>query len=88
MAVPKRKRSRARRDSRHAHKGIKPQSLGSCGQCQHVLASHQVCGQCGYYKGRKIMGTKLDRSVRRAQARQEKATKSAAQRETAQNDVA
>lgn len=73
MAVPKRKRSRARRDSRFANKGIQPQSLGSCSNCQYVLASHQVCSQCGYYKGRKIMNTKLDRSIKRVQARQARA---------------
>lgn len=72
MGVPKRKRSRPRRDSRHANKGIRPQALGSCANCQHVLASHQVCSQCGYYKGRKIMSTKLDRSIKRTQARASK----------------
>ena len=75
MAVPKRKRSRARRDTRHANKGIQPQALGSCSHWQFVLASHQVCSQCGYYKGKKVVSTKLDRSIKRAQARQARAAK-------------
>lgn len=69
MPVPKRKRSRARRDSRFANKGIKAKPFNSCANCEHPMMSHQVCHECGYYKGRKIMETKNDRAAKRGKVR-------------------
>jgi large subunit ribosomal protein L32 len=69
MPVPKRKRSRARRDSRFANKGIKPKSLTECANCKEPLATHAACRACGHYKGKKVLATKADREVKRAQTR-------------------
>lgn len=69
MPVPKRKRSRARRDSRFANKGVKAKVLASCQNCQVTLEPHQICAQCGHYKGVKVMVTKLDRMIKRGQTR-------------------
>jgi len=82
MPVPKRKRSRARRDSRFANKGMKVQSLTTCLNCQAPLATHQACKGCGFYKGVKVLRTKNDRSIERAQTRQTKSARQAA-RQTA-----
>ena len=73
MPVPKRKRSRARRDSRFANKGIKPQSFAHCPNCQDPIMTHQACAGCGHYKGRKVLTTKAERSVKRAVAKSAKA---------------
>ncbi|PKN03479.1 50S ribosomal protein L32, partial [Candidatus Dependentiae bacterium HGW-Dependentiae-1] len=76
MPVPKRKRSRARRDSRFANKGVEVKELASCRNCQAAIEPHQVCTQCGHYKGVKVMVTKLERTIKRGQTRkvlQEKA---------------
>jgi large subunit ribosomal protein L32 len=67
MGVPKRKRSRPRRDKRHANKGIKPKSVTACTNCAAPLATHQACRDCGFYKGAKILATKADRAVKRNQ---------------------
>lgn len=67
MPVPKRKRSRARRDSRFANKYIKTKAFVECSNCQEVNMPHTVCGKCGFYKGQKVMKTKLDRAVTRAE---------------------
>jgi large subunit ribosomal protein L32 len=75
MPVPKRKRSRARRDSRFANKGLKPATLAACAQCQAPLSMHQACGLCGFYKGRKVMKTKLDRVIQRRETRSAQAEK-------------
>lgn len=72
MPVPKRKRSRARRDSRFANKGMKEKSFTACAQCQEPLVTHSACSTCGYYKGRKVMQTKVDRTVKRTELRQAK----------------
>jgi len=68
MPVPKRKRSRARRDSRFANKFIKVKAIATCSNCNEATSSHQVCASCGYYKGRKVMTTKKDRVTKRKDA--------------------
>lgn len=70
MPTPKRKLSRARRDSRSANKGIKPKAVASCQTCQAPIATHKICSECGYYKGVKVLRTKQDRKYSRAQTRE------------------
>lgn len=80
MPVPKRKRSRARRDSRFANKGLKPAAITACSNCQTPLATHVACATCGFYKGKKVVVTKMDRVLKRGQsqkAQSERASKSA-----------
>lgn len=72
MPVPKRKRSRARRDKRFANKGVKESAIVLCQQCQHPLIPHQACSDCGFYKGVKVMKTKADRGLKRKKQQKEK----------------
>jgi large subunit ribosomal protein L32 len=65
MPVPKRKRSRARRDSRFANKGIKVKEITGCTNCKDPIAPHTACSKCGFYKGTKVLTTKADRKVKR-----------------------
>jgi len=67
MPVPKRKRSKARRDKRFANKGLKPAAITHCASCTTPLATHVACGECGFYKGRKVLTTKAERGVKRAE---------------------
>jgi large subunit ribosomal protein L32 len=54
MAVPKRKTSRTRRDTRRAtHAGAAP-TVGECPQCHSPKAPHRVCPNCGMYNGRQV----------------------------------
>lgn len=73
MPVPKRKRSRARRDSRFANKGLAIQTIASCGQCAAAIMPHQACKECGFYKGRKILATKTERLMVRSAVRKKRA---------------
>lgn len=75
MPVPKRKRSRSRRDKRFANKGLKLKSLTDCQNCSAPLPTHQACPECGFYKGVKVLATKADRAVKRGQERQARAKK-------------
>ena len=75
MPVPKRKRSKARRDKRFANKGIQPKAISGCLTCQAPIVPHTVCKECGYYKGKKILKTKTDRMYARGQVRQAKEAK-------------
>lgn len=73
MAVPKRKVSRQRRDTRSANKGIDPQPVMFCqeGLCKGMTPklAHQVCPKCGFYKGKKVLRTKKDRDLIRTESR-------------------
>jgi large subunit ribosomal protein L32 len=65
MPVPKRKRSRARRDSRFANKGIKVKAITGCTNCNDPIVPHTACQKCGFYKGVKVLATKTDRKAKR-----------------------
>ena len=54
MAVPKRKTSKAKKNSRRSHHGVDVISLSVCPQCNEKKRPHVVCA-CGYYKGREIV---------------------------------
>ncbi|GEM_PF-88199 len=86
MPVPKRKRSRTRRDKRFANKGMKVKSFSECKNCKAPIATHKVCDVCGFYKGKKIMATKVDRAVKRGEERQARAQKKSAMAQQAQVD--
>lgn len=70
--TPKRKTSKRRRDQRSANKAIKPAAITSCLTCQSPLATHSACRDCGYYKGVKVLTTKLDRMHKRGEVLQAK----------------
>jgi large subunit ribosomal protein L32 len=72
MPVPKGKNSKQRRDNRAANKGLKPKAVAICQTCSSPLATHQVCNECGYYKGQKVLRTKNDRMHERGKIRKEK----------------
>lgn len=70
MPVPKRKTSKARRDQRSSTKFIRPQAVALCSNCQAAVNTHQACINCGFYKGKKVLVTKLERALKRGQIRQ------------------
>ncbi|MBF0622498.1 MAG: 50S ribosomal protein L32 [Magnetococcales bacterium] len=55
MAVPKKKKSTARRDSRRAHDALKAPGLSTCPNCQEPHLPHRVCPHCGWYNGREVI---------------------------------
>ena len=56
MAVPKRKTSKASRDSRRsANSRLEQPNLVECPQCHSLVPSHTVCKVCGYYDGRQVV---------------------------------
>lgn len=70
MPVPKRKRSRARRDSRFADKAMQVKAFTKCQNCQEILVPHVACQHCGFYKGVKVLKTKVDRVIKRTEVAQ------------------
>lgn len=57
MAVPKRKKSKSRRDMRRAHwkRAGKPPSLSKCPRCGQPKLPHRVCIHCGYYRDQEVV---------------------------------
>lgn len=57
-ALPKKKRTQSRKRTRWSHSALTPVSLSICPQCKTAKRSHRVCGNCGYYAGRKVISPK------------------------------
>lgn len=55
MPNPKRRHSKARRDKRRANWKLSPMNLSVCPQCHQPKLPHQVCNNCGQYKGRQVL---------------------------------
>lgn len=56
MAHPKRKTSKARRDSRRAQTyKLSLPGIVECPQCHEMKLAHRVCKECGYYDGKEIV---------------------------------
>ena len=59
MAVPKQKKSKAKRDSRRSqHDKITLPNVSICTHCGGDVLSHRACPECGYYKGRQAVSIK------------------------------
>ncbi len=57
MAVPKRKKSKSKRNKRRTHQKITGADLTSCPQCGDARLPHHACPSCGTYKGRTVIET-------------------------------
>ena len=60
MAVQKRRKSKATRDSRRAQwmASVKPPTVTACPYCQAPKAPHRICLECGTYDGKKVLEVK------------------------------
>ena len=59
MAVPKRKTSKARRDTRRSSVWkLDVPGIVACPNCGAYHLPHRVCKACGYYNGRKVLDVK------------------------------
>lgn len=64
MAVPKKKVSKARRDSRRAHNfRLEAPNLSVCPNCKSATMPHRVCPTCGFYQGRQVVGKEADKAA-------------------------
>ena len=56
MAVPKRKTSKAKRNSRRsANMKMYAPALSVCPQCHEPKLPHRVCPNCNYYDGKAVV---------------------------------
>ena len=56
MAVPKRKVSKARRDTRRSNNTrLDAPAMVKCPKCGEMNLTHRVCKACGSYNGKEII---------------------------------
>ncbi len=55
MAVPKRKKSKSKRNKRRTHQKVAVPNLTRCPQCGEARLPHHACPSCGTYKGRTVI---------------------------------
>ncbi len=56
--VPKKKMPRSYTRSRRAQWKLRGPKLVNCPNCGEPRLPHQVCPNCGYYKGRQVVETR------------------------------
>ena len=54
MAVPKKKISKSKRNSRRAHDALVGSAYEECANCGELKRPHHVCAACGYYNDREV----------------------------------
>jgi large subunit ribosomal protein L32 len=55
MPVPKKRHSRSRQGKRRANWNLVLPSLSKCPSCGAAVLPHQVCPECGSYRGRLVV---------------------------------
>ena len=55
-AVPRKKLTRARKGRRIASYRLSPLYPALCSRCRAAKLPHVVCPQCGFYRGRQVVG--------------------------------
>ena len=58
MAVPKRKKSKSKRDKRRTHQKIAAPSVVTCPQCGESRLPHHACPSCGTYRDKTVVAVK------------------------------
>jgi len=65
--LPKRRTSSARQGKRRHNISIKETQLVSCSNCGKLAISHQVCKNCGTYKGSVVVAPKIKTKVKKVE---------------------
>lgn len=60
MAVPKRRNSTARGRKRRTHWKLFKSQLVNCPNCGSMMKMHNICPECGQYKGREMVSIKKE----------------------------
>jgi large subunit ribosomal protein L32 len=62
MAVPKRRRSKARKRTHKSLWKISIPSTVKCTNCGNLRMLHNACTECGFYKGKQVLTVKEKKS--------------------------
>jgi len=53
-AVPKQRVTQAKQGMRRTGHAVKMPQLMTCPRCREMKVCHQVCPNCGFYRGRQV----------------------------------
>jgi len=72
MPLPKQRHTKSRRNKRRSHHALKARILNVCPKCGQSVLPHQVCLNCGTYKGREVIDVlkKLTKKERKAKEKE------------------
>ena len=59
MAEPKKRRSATRQGNNRSHLALREIAVVACSNCHKPILPHQVCNDCGYYKGIRVLPQKI-----------------------------
>ena len=60
MAIPKKRNSSTRGKKRRTHWKLYKAALITCPNCGAKMKMHNVCPECGYYKGKELIRIKKE----------------------------
>lgn len=65
--VVRMRHTKGKRNRVRSHHALKPTNFARCSHCGQSAFPHQICANCGYYKGRQAVDVlaKLDKKERR-----------------------
>ena len=74
MALPKKRHTKSRRNSRRSHHALSAVQLLHCKKCGKPVFPHVMCENCGTYKGREVVDVlaKLDKKERKKREKEQK----------------
>lgn len=71
MGLPAKRRTKQSKRERASHFALNKTSTIACSHCGQRVRPHEVCRNCGYYRGRQVL--KIQGRVERRAARRQKA---------------
>lgn len=74
MAVPKNRHTKSRRNTKRSHHALKMVLLTACTKCGQLRLPHNICENCGTYKGREYIDV-MKKMTRREKKSKEKELK-------------
>ncbi|MBU2219699.1 50S ribosomal protein L32 [Patescibacteria group bacterium] len=83
MPVPRQRHTKSKRNRQRSHQALKILDLTKCLKCGQPILPHQVCKNCGTYKGREVLDVmkKLTKREQKKRAKELKTQEEKAQEE-------
>ena len=75
MSVPKHRKNKSRVRTKRSHHALKTAKPILCPKCKAPIVAHRVCKECGYYKGKQVVKTKADLTIKRDEKRKKREQK-------------
>jgi large subunit ribosomal protein L32 len=85
MALPAHRICKSKTRKRRSHENLKINTPNACTNCGVPIPGHSACTKCGYYKGKKVLETKTDRSLKREAKRKKQEAKDKAKMQSLKN---